>query len=356
MWTAATALFVLFTMLLNLAADRADPDASASAATASSTGARTGLLAPENSLGPAITLDLKPSSNAVSPLVVSTGGTTVVSNLAAGGATWEWTDRTGIQFLNNYDLGRELQSSLFLRRRDGRKLNPTEAGDRFGDPQVAPSLRHRSPAALGIVNGTRVSTLAVPLEWAPGRVDPRAGTTHPVLYTDMRLGKVLELAYRGQPDVARYQTVLMLPDAATHADLEAPTAYLRASFREIYTFDARTAALAPIKPKPWDKRGEDWTPPSGWGGLIASNASGTHAFAIYGVTTQEGGSISQFSAHDFTTPGASKGEADVATIKLRALRVGDFPAGTTICTAYIVTGTLASVQAEMIGLARAGVR
>ncbi|HEV3226888.1 MAG TPA: hypothetical protein VGZ52_08640, partial [Acidimicrobiales bacterium] len=41
-------------------------------------------------------------------LLVSAAGTTVASNLAAGGATWEWTDSSGTQYLNHYDLGREL--------------------------------------------------------------------------------------------------------------------------------------------------------------------------------------------------------------------------------------------------------
>lgn len=289
------------------------------------------------------------------PLAVSGEGTTVVSNLAAGGATWEWTDRTGTQFLNHYDLGRELQSSFFIRTDDGRKLNPTEAGDRFADWRVAPAVRHTSPLVRATVDGARQTTLSVPLEWSPPRVDARAGNSHPVIYPDVRLGKELELGYRGRADVARYDTIVTLSDAARHGELEAPTAYLRNSFSRVFTFDARTNALTSIEPTPFDKKGHDWTPPSGWGGLIATDATGMHAFAIYAATSAAGGTITQFSAHDFHVEGGASGAGDVGTMKLRALRTGSFVAGTTRTTTYIVTGTLASVQEQMTALALDGV-
>ena len=288
------------------------------------------------------------------PLAVSGGGTTVVSNLAAGGATWEWTDRTGTQFLNHYDLGRELQASFFIRTPDGRKLNPTEAGDRFADWRVAAELRHSSPLMSATVDDARQITLSVPLEWSPPRVDTRAGTTHPVIYPDLRLGKEVDLAYDGRPDVARYDTIVTLPAATHHGELEAPTAYLRNSFNHLFTFDARTGVLAPITPVRSDKKGSDWTPPSGVGGLIASDAIGTHAFAIYAATTAAGGTISKFTAHDFHVDGPASGPDDVGTVKLRALRSGAFVAGTTRTTTYIVTGTFDSVQRTMLQLAHDG--
>src|SRR2546423_790483 len=101
----------------------------------------------------------------VRPLSVSDASTTVVSNLAAGGATWEWTDYTGTQFLNHYDLGREMQASFFVRTSDGRKLNPTEAGDRYANLRVAPDVRHSSPLVTATVEGARQTTMSVPLEW-----------------------------------------------------------------------------------------------------------------------------------------------------------------------------------------------
>ena len=290
------------------------------------------------------------------PLSSSAAGTTVVSNLAAGGAIWEWTDSSGTQFVNHYDLGRVVQASFFVRTKDGRKLNPTEAGDRFADSRIAVALRHQAPLAGGRVDGASQSTSSVPLEWSPPRVDARAGTTHPVIYPDMRLGKDLDLAYGGRPNVARYDTVLTLPGEAKSGDLEAPTAYLRNEFNRLYTFDAKSGVLATIQPKPFDKRGADWTPPSGWGALIASNADGSHAFAIYAVTTAAGGTITRFTAHDFHLDGGPDGATDLGTVKLRALRIGDFPAGTTHTTSYVVTGTLASVQSDIAALAAAGVR
>lgn len=285
------------------------------------------------------------------PLAVSSAGTTVVSNLAAGGATWEWTDSTGTQFLNHYDLGREVQASFFVRTSDGRKLNPTEAGDRYADQRVAPSMRHSAPLVSATVDGSTQSTLCVPLEWSPPRVDPRAGSDHPVIYPDVRLGKQLDLGYAGHADVARYDTVLTLPAPTPAGDLEAPTAYLRNSFSRLFAFDARSQTLVPIAPTPFDRKGLDWVPPTGWGGLIAADSDGAHAFAIYAATTSAGGTITRFSAHDFHVRDGADGADDVGTVKLRALRIGGFPQGTTRTTSYVVTGTLASVQATMAELA-----
>jgi len=120
--------------------------------------------------------------------------------------------------------------------------------------------------------------------------------------------------------------------------------------------DAKSGVLERIEPKPLDKKGLDWAPASGWGAVIASNADGSHAFAIYAATTAAGGTISRFTAHDFHDAGGPDGATDVGTMKLRALRVGDFPAGTTRTTTYVVTGTLASVQMDIAALAAAGVR
>jgi hypothetical protein len=290
------------------------------------------------------------------PLSTSAAGTTVVSNLAAGGAIWEWTDGSGTQFVNHYDLGREVQASFFVRTGDGRKLNPTEAGDRFADSRIAVALRHQAPLVGARVDGARQSTSSVPLEWSPPRVDPRAGTTHPVIYPDVRLGKDVELDFGGHPNVARYDTILTLPAAARDGDLEAPTAYVRNEFNHLFTLDAKSGVLERIEPKPLDKKGLDWAPKSGWGAVIASNADGSHAFAIYAATTAAGGTISRFTAHDFHEAGGPDGATDVGTMKVRALRIGDFPAGTTRTTTYVVTGTLASVQMDIAALAAAGVR
>jgi len=291
----------------------------------------------------------------VRPLATSAAGTTVVSNLAAGGAVWEWTDASGTQFVNHYDLGREVQASFFIRTPDGRKLNPTEAGDRFADGRVAPALRHQAPLVSGRVDGALQSTMSVPLEWSPPRVDPRAGATHPVIYPDVRLGKDVELAFGGRPNVARYDTILTLPAAARDGDLEAPTAYVRNEFDHLFTLDAKSGVLERIEPKPLDRKGLDWAPASGWGAVIASNPDGSHAFAIYAATTAAGGTITRFTAHDFHDERGPDGATDVGTMKLRALRIGDFPAGTTRTTTYIVTGTLASVEMDVAALAAAGV-
>lgn len=283
-------------------------------------------------------------------------GTMVVSNLSAGGATWEWSDSSGMQYLNHYDMGRELQGSFFMHRSDGQLVNPNEAGDLYGYPAIPQDQRHTSPTAYAKnLSASHQKTLAVPLEWWPEIIDPAGGPAHPVVYSDVRIGKDLQLNYNGWRNVARYDTLLQLPGAAQGASLEAPTAYLRPMFSNIVGYDAKTGATQSMAPRSLDTVGINWTPGSGWGAIIASDDGGRHAFAIYGVLQSQGGSITNFTAHDFRVNDGT-GAGDFSSIKLRAERMGDFPAGLTTSTAYIITGTLDSVKSQVAALAANGVK
>ena len=83
------------------------------------------------SQAPGSAVALKRMENAPKPvrkslLSLTAGGVTVKSNPAAGGTVWSWV-WDGIEFINNWDFGREMQSALFPGDAEG--SNPTEAGD-----------------------------------------------------------------------------------------------------------------------------------------------------------------------------------------------------------------------------------
>lgn len=302
---------------------------------------------------------VRSTANSADPTVVD-------SNLDAGGAISSWTYR-GVQYVNGYDYGRQIQSSLFAHR-DGSTYaydyNPTEAGDEWSNVLLDPDLRHGSPLASASTTGARQSTRAIPLEWSPLRISPAGEAWTPVLYQDVRIGKDLTLDAFGMSGVARYRTVLSLPQALD-GSLEIPTTYLRGEFSTYYGVDAVAGLATPLVPEDFDPSirqttdGLNYVPTSGRGGVVAATIDGGHAMGIYGVTTSAGGPVSTFAVHDFVpnaawqqVPGFGNGPHDFSTSKLRAMRTGSFPAGTTTYETYIVTGTLDEVVARMQALSR----
>lgn len=72
-------------------------------------------------------------------LSLSAGGVTIESNAVAGEALWHWS-HAGVQYINNRDYGRAIQSALFFADR-----NPTEAGNTWSDLSRPSATRRGSP-------------------------------------------------------------------------------------------------------------------------------------------------------------------------------------------------------------------
>jgi hypothetical protein len=288
-----------------------------------------------------------------SVLPLSAGGVSIQSNLAAGGALWRWYWQ-GLQFVNIDDYGREIQSAFFF---NSGASNPTEAGDRFSEQDLVPGVRHGSPVVLAQNSGTTQTTRALPLEWNPN--EHGGGANHPVIWSDIVLGKDLTLNFNDLGPVAQYTTYLSLP-TSIKGGLELPTPYLRAIFTRFWTYNAETKQLTDVTRKvpngclPPQTAHYSFSPR--FGGVLASDQTGAHAMGEYGVNTSQGGSVDSFAIYSFLCAGSGTSESSYDTVKLDAVKSGIFPSGDNTYNTYLMTDTVTNVAADMAQLFKAGVR
>jgi hypothetical protein len=270
-------------------------------------------------------------------LSISAGGVTIQSNKVAGGAIWTWT-WNGKEFVNDWDHGRQIQSALTWYDL-GKKWNPTEAGDTYGNNPVA--RRHGSPWAIFQNNSSaQQQTQSVPLEWLPWQVSG-GGDDCVVAYMSMRLGKQIDLNFNGMGPVVKYQTQIYTDVATSGATtVEAPTGYLNYEFHRYWSYDATSTTLK-------ETTNMDFTPASGYGGVIISDSTTNYAMGCYGALTSQGGSFTKFQLMSFPGGGGT-GQYDQATSKWNAVWTGTpLPAGWSYFNAWVMTGTTEQVRQYM---------
>ena len=182
---------------------------------------------------------------------VSASGVEIKSNVATGCAVWEWW-WNGIEFINDYDYGRQLQAAMYPDYGSPRSALG-EAGDQygFGDPNVSNvDMAHPSPCISITTSGNSQSTAAVPLEWNPQNFG--GGVDNPVIYPDVTIGKNMTLDWIGPDNIDRkwplvlYQTVITAPPMSGSAVVEAPTAYLNPSFNQYYYYVPASQSFAAV--------------------------------------------------------------------------------------------------------------
>ena len=287
---------------------------------------------------------------------LSAGGVTIKSNRVAGGTLWRWF-WNGVQFVNTYDYGREIQSAFCF---NGCDANPTEAGDTFSSPSTAPGVRHGSPLLVAKNLGSTQITRAIPLQFDPSGMG--GGPANPVVWSDIGLGKDITLDFHDMGSVAKYTTHLSLPTATT-GSFELLTPYLRAVFTRFWTYDAETETLTEVTSQMPDaciaNDGYFFRPQ--FGGVIVSDNLGTYAMGEYGVNTSQGGSVSSLVLFKYICTGDGTAESSFDTVKLDAVRGNDlnfpaFPAGDSTYTAYLMTDNLEGVVSKMNQLFQMGVR
>ncbi len=280
----------------------------------------------------------------------SAGGVTEGSDTVAGGAVASWT-WNGLQFIDTNDYGRYMQADVFVPV-GNTTFNPIEAGDAISGPSYGPVDKwHGSPILQNqVTNGVHI-TRAIPLEYGlPGSGGYPVTVNTPAVYSGMQIGKNLTLNFDGLGPVGQYQTVFYTPTPLNSATAEIPTAYLAAGvFTNFFTYDGKSNALQAAYPPNGctASTGLPYTPPSGRGGVIISNASGSYAMGIYGRSKAKGKtSVAYYGLWDFRACGG--------VTKWSAVFTGNMPAGQTIYTTYVVTGTLSSVVQDMYTLYHSG--
>jgi hypothetical protein len=296
-------------------------------------------------------------------LPLTAGGVTVRSNASAGGSVWSWV-WNGIEFINTFDFGREMQSSLFPG--DTKNSNPTEAGDAFSRR----ADRRGSPLYSLSNRANTQSSRAIPLEFNPQNFGGSPG--HPVVWKDVTMGKGLTLNFKNLGPVGQYSTYIKLdiPKSLPKAQVEIPSIYVPGKFNVYWTYDAAKQTLTPVSAQVPD--GCATKPPKGYtyktfgfGGVIVSDGtdvSTAHAMAIYGVNRSEGGSVNYFTLWSLTKVTECKqkpgtGPGDFSTSKLAAVYGPDtVSTGENTYRTWVMTGSINNVTSYMRSLYAARVK
>lgn len=273
-------------------------------------------------------------------LSLTSGGVTVDSNRNAGGCVWQWTYR-GVQYIENFDYGREMQSVFFFPNDRGGLNNPTECGDGFSERWDPVEDRHGSPMVVGYNSGNRQITRAAPLEWYKQN---GVSYDHPMVYTNMQIGKDLEMNFANWGPVAKYSTYVKTPiDINLNQEnaLYIPTIYVRSNFTQYYTFDAATYQLTPRTIICGGDRLR-YLPDSGFGGLIIADSAGQNAMGLFGPGANIGGDVDIFTMVNNLCLGWPNEFSILSAAYKRLL-----PATGRYYTTYVMSGTLAEVQNYM---------
>ena len=327
---------------------------------------------------------------------LSAAGITIAANPNWGGqlVKWEWN---GIQFINNYDAGRQIQVGLFVSQNNVTDwslypgyirravdptsyfLAPTSGGDgqRNGSPCITltnDTSNPRSPSQ---------TSECLPLEFFGENYG--GDDSHPVVYRDMPVSRTLTL--NCQPDgvnrnwpVAEFVSRVTLPNPVAGVAIQAPYGALRAAFRNFWKYDPGTDRQ-PVRvyPVPEYQGAQkvafyvntdlmvdpvDGITPlpanrSGYGGLIVADSADpatNNAFGIFAVGdgarkadgSSAGGTIDQLNVWDksFTNP-PDAAEFSLDTVEIEASANGDLPAGTTAVKTYVMSGTVNEIQRYM---------
>ena len=327
---------------------------------------------------------------------LSAAGITIAANPNWGGqlVKWEWN---GIQFINNYDAGRQIQVGLFVSQNNVTDwslypgyirravdptsyfLAPTSGGDgqRNGSPCITLTNDTRNPSSPS------QTSECLPLEFFGENYG--GDENHPVVYRDMPVGRTVTL--NCQPDgvdrnwpVAEFVSRVTLPNPVSGVAIQAPYAALRAAFRNFWKYDPGTDRQ-PVRvyPVPQYQGAQkvafyvntdlmvdpvDGITPlpanrSGYGGLIVADSADpatNNAFGIFAVGegarkadgSSAGGTIDQLNVWDksFTNP-PDAGEFSLDTVEIEAGASGDLPAGTTAVKTYVMSGTVNDIQRYM---------
>jgi hypothetical protein len=260
----------------------------------------------------------------------------VKSNLVYGGNInqWSWN---GMQFLQSTYPIMGMKNLLF---------------HDFGMmSEGADDYWHGSPIVTARNSGSVQITRAVPMQQDPYQLG--GSNEVPILYRDVLIGKDLTLNFMDLGPVARYQTHVTLP-RKVNSSLFMPIIDVNPTLNRLWKYEAEIDALVEVtnQTSPPDSECE-----TGYGfepqfnGVILSTPDTDYAIGIYAVNISHGGSVTWLSVSKHFC-----GDPNGDHTRLDAFRNSELAAGETSFNSYIVTGTLAGVQAKMHALFVARVR
>ncbi len=176
----------------------------------------------------------------------------------------------GVEFIDDYDHGRELQSAASFDGH-GECFNPTEAGSYRDDTGATSSSRLLSSQIGGnrIVTRTRMAFWLAPGETLPSCQGKKAVNTK--VLSDFELSKTVTLGVFGLANIIEHDVTFHVPTPHRRATFEAVTAYMPGRFSKFWAYDPQKDTLTPVEAK----RGSQGLP------LIITSADNSYAYGIY---------------------------------------------------------------------------
>ena len=218
----------------------------------------------------------------------------------------------------------------------------------------------RALLRLSVVATLALSGVAAGLAWQSGRPHLHPAIAYPTAPRTDRVATLQErlrrenitLDYAGLGPVARYETLLVAPEDSTNSQIEIPTGYLRAEFDRYWSYDAATGDRREYALTYPGNKHKQFSPASGFGGVIISDSTRNYAMGIYGVLHSAGGSVKYFTLWSFISGSPDTDADDFDTSKFSAV----YGPGTVLAgyeytfTTWVMTGTLDEVTGHMDAL------
>jgi len=192
-----------------------------------------------------------PTLNTIDPFAenwcIGGFGIQVCGSLRVAGAI-DYLTWNGMQFINAYDHGRELQ--IAISNQSGECYNPTEAGSaNDGTGQYTTSKLEGVNTA-----GNVYRTTTLPAFWlVPGQRDPNgciAVNTSPL--SNYKTSKAITLGYLGVPNAIQFLISVDVPEHQSYLQIEAPTGYMPGDtyFNTFWTINLQNGTLTQVNAGP----------------------------------------------------------------------------------------------------------
>jgi hypothetical protein len=164
----------------------------------------------------------------------------------------------GVQFIDTYDHGRELQSAIDPDSL-GECLNPTEAGTR-ADGRDKPTS---SETLLATNRSNTLRTVTRPAFWlSPGEdyghactgLRPEHAAQNRTVLSDYRIARTTRFFGPRDPHLLMIEMAFTIPDAHQSLSIEALTGYLPPQFTAFYSYAPATRTLTALRASTADSR------------------------------------------------------------------------------------------------------
>jgi hypothetical protein len=248
-----------------------------------------------------------------------------------GSLTWN-----GLEFINQDDHGRELQSASSFDGL-GECFNPTEAGS--GPDGIG---NYSTSQLLGIrASGNVLQTTSQMAFWTqagqpyPNGCGPHREFTMAQNATNLsnhKLSKRVTIGFAGIPNVIEYLVTFNVPEKHSSATFEALTGYMTQYFSVFWTYDPKTKSLASLSDGP----GEQEIP------IIFSTSNRQYAMGIYSPDLPQGKHNYGYGRFNFYSQNTMKWNA--------VFREYNIVPGNYSYRNFVIVGTLEQVKKGMQSL------